>query len=234
MTTPKGYHLHAGTINGHAYDVIATLKSKNVKTGNMAQVWILLRDTNPVAAVKSGIDAATICRACPFASGQGCYVQVANAPLSIFRAMQRGNYPHLAPAQYASIFAGRMVRFGAYGDPSLIPLAIIKRIAASAEGWTGYTHYWSHMTASTRRAYGRYLMASTETTAGYCQATAAGLRCFHVSPVKPAGAIECLSTSSGMSCADCRLCAGTSRIGARSVWIAPHGAKRGKAAAASV
>ena len=51
-------------------------KSVNVKTGDMVQIWILNKNINPVEAVMSGIDAKTICKGCPFASGNGCYVNV--------------------------------------------------------------------------------------------------------------------------------------------------------------
>src|SRR4051812_12366646 len=74
---PNGYVLHRGIVSGHAYTVIVTgvyRKSKNRKTGKMLQIWFLLDDVNQVEAVQIGIDAETVCRDCPFASGNGCYV----------------------------------------------------------------------------------------------------------------------------------------------------------------
>ena len=125
---PSGYLLHKGTVNGSPFVVIATFRSGNVKTGNMVQVWILLEDHHPVQGVASGLDASTICRGCPFASGNGCYVNVGQAPRSIWSAYHRGNYPVLERADYGKVFQGRKVRFGAYGNPTLIPLTIVEAI----------------------------------------------------------------------------------------------------------
>jgi hypothetical protein len=44
--------------------VIATLHSENRKTGDMVQVWVLVRNESPWDAVKSGTD-ASVCFDCP-------------------------------------------------------------------------------------------------------------------------------------------------------------------------
>lgn len=41
-----------------------TTKSKNVKTGNMIQIWILVKAENPIEASKSGND-SLVCGTCP-------------------------------------------------------------------------------------------------------------------------------------------------------------------------
>jgi len=76
------------------YVVIATglsRESKNTKTGDMVQLWILTKAENPVAAVKSGND-AIVCGACPLrgdhGAGRACYVKVFQAPLAIWKAYQ--------------------------------------------------------------------------------------------------------------------------------------------------
>jgi hypothetical protein len=72
---PNGFLLHEGiTPSGAPFVAIATMHSRNPKTGDMVQIWFLLRDVNPVQAVKEGIDAETICVGCKFASGNGCYI----------------------------------------------------------------------------------------------------------------------------------------------------------------
>jgi len=181
--------------------------------------------------VSSGLDAETICKSCPFASGNGCYVNVGQAPTSIWRAYHRNAYPTAYPKDYPALFAGRKVRFGAYGNPTLLPLAIVKAIASASEGWTGYFHDWR--TNPLAHGYSQYFMASTETASSYKLATALGFRTFHVSPTKPAAAIECLSDSHGMACSQCKLCSGLTKHGKPSVWINPHGftVKRAVAAA---
>jgi len=139
---PTGYLLHEGAVNGSEFVVIATMSSKNDKTGDMTQIWFLLRDVKPQQAVISGLDANTICRECVFASGNGCYVNVAKAPTSVWKSYHRGNYPKLDPKNYGQVFRGRKIRFGAYGNPSLLPIAIVKAIASVSKGWTGYFHDW--------------------------------------------------------------------------------------------
>ena len=236
---PTGYLLHTGTVAGRAYVAIATLETDNPKTGDMVQVWFVLRDVHPVQAVKEGIDFATVCRDCPFASGKGCYVNVGQAPLAVWKAFHRGRYPFLAPADYGRIFGNRRVRFGAYGNPTLLPLPLVDRIARISDGWTGYFHDWRSNPQA--QAYGRYFMASTETADSFKAAVAAGFRTFHVSPQKPAGSIECLSDAKGMTCAECRLCNGRFNSAGQafrpmaqrerpSIWINPHGSRSAKAA----
>ena len=236
---PTGYLLHTGQVNGRPFVAIATLETANRKTGDMVQVWFVLLDVHPVQAVKEGIDFATVCRDCPFASGKGCYVNVGQAPLAVWKAFHRGRYPFLAPADYGRIFGNRRVRFGAYGNPTLLPLPLVDRIARISDGWTGYFHDWRSNPQA--QAYGRYFMASTETADSFKAAVAAGFRTFHVSPERPAGAVECLSDAKGKTCAECRLCNG--RFGSAgqpfrpmaqrerpSIWINPHGSRSAKAA----
>ena len=210
---------------------IATLKTSNRKTGNMVQIWLLHPEINPVELVKSGLDATTICNGCPFASGKGCYVNTGQAPLSVFKAYKRGSYKTLSPKDYDTVFSGRKVRFGAYGNPSLLPISIVKAIASASDGWTGYFHDWREMSDEKRIAYSEYFMASTETEDSRRLADSLGMRYFHVSPTKPKDAIECLSTAKGISCADCKLCSGISKARLPSVWINPHGTKKTKAIA---
>lgn len=232
MKQPTGYLLHEGVINQLPFVAIATLKTSNRKTGNMVQIWFLLRDINPVQAVKNCIDSFTVCSGCPFASGAGCYVNVGQAPLGIWKAYKRGRYTQLEPKDYATVFSGRKVRFGAYGNPSLLPLAMVKAIAQASAGWTGYFHDWR--TNPYAKQYAAFFMASTETQDSYRLASSLGFRSFHVSPNKPEDAIECLadSTNGRVQCATCKLaCNGGER---RNVWIAPHGSRENKAITVSL
>ena len=227
-----GYVLHRGIVNGEPYVVIATMETSNRKTGNMVQVWFLLENHNPVQAVKRGLDASTICRECPFSAGNGCYVNVGQAPLAIWKAYKRGGYTDLIPAHYSNAFSGRKIRFGAYGNPTLLPLSMVKAIASVSSGWTGYFHDWKSNPLA--HGYSAYFMASTETESSLRLASALGFRTFHVSPIKPAGALECLSETKGMECAQCKLCAGLSKQRQPSIWINPHGTKKARASKAAM
>jgi hypothetical protein len=229
---PSGYLLHESTIDGKPYIAIATLNSENRKTGDMVQIWFLLRDVSPVDAVQSGLDASTVCKDCPFASGNGCYVNVGQAPLSVWRGFHRGIYPVLNPVDYSTVFAGRKIRFGAYGNPSLLPVSIVKAIASVSAGWTGYFHDWK--TNPFAAEYAKYFMASTETESSFRMAQSLGFRTFHASPVQPVDSMECLSETKGIACAVCKLCAGLSKARLPSIWINPHGSKTAKANAVAL
>lgn len=232
MKKPTGYLLYEGVTNREPYVAIATMESSNEKTGNMVQIWFLLKNHNPVEAVKSGLDSDTICNGCRFSNGQGCYVNVGQAPLGIWKAYCKGAYPACEPRDYAKVFSGRKVRFGAYGNPSLLPLSIIKSIVQFAKGWTGYFHDWK--TNPLAKEYAKYFMASTETEWSYKLAKEMSLRTFHVSPIQPANTIECLSETKNMQCKDCQLCQGLNKSRLPDVWINPHGSKVSKAVAVAM
>lgn len=227
-----GYALYRGETNGAPFVAIATLSTSNRKTGDMVQIWFLLEKVNPVQAVKEAIDAQTVCRDCPFASGNGCYVNVGQAPLAIWKAFHRGAYPDLNPCDYGRVFGGRKIRFGAYGNPSLLPVSIVTAIASVSEGWTGYFHDWKTNPFATE--YAKFFMASTETENSFRMAQSLGFRTFHASPIKPDNAIECLSDAKGITCDKCKLCSGLSKSRLPSVWINPHGSKASKANAVAM
>jgi hypothetical protein len=235
MKKSNTYIIHRGTVNGQSYVVAASgfvRSSDNRKTGDMIQIWFLLEDVDPVAVVKSGLDASTICQGCPFASGNGCYVNVGQAPLAIYNSIKRG-LPEMMPKDYAKFFTGKKVRFGAYGNPTLLPISKVKAIAKASSGWTGYFHNWKTMPEAKRNAYNQFFMASTETSSSLELARSLQLRVFHVSPVQPENTVECLSDSKGLTCAQCQLCQGWNKP-AKSVWINPHGATVKKASAVAM
>lgn len=202
-------------------------KSANVKTGDMIQIWILNRNLHPVIAQQLGKD-KVVCGDCPLrpanaAAGEArCYVQTDRAPAAVWRAYQAGRYPALPSAD---VFAGRAVRFGAYGDPAKLPLALLAEIASKASRWTGYTHQWSNPLSA---GYRPYLMASADDVEAQLQATAAGWRTFRVAPAgssfRLADEISCPASKeagSRTTCAKCALCRGAS-VRAKNVVIQAH------------
>lgn len=217
---------------------IATTGSTNVKTDDMVQIWIIDRNMHPVESIQSGKDASHQCEGCPFASGNGCYV--APMPLmAIWRKFQLNGYPVLPYRSLAwdDFWKGKRVRFGAYGNPSMIPLAIVANIASHAEKYTGYFHNWHKMSVLEAQAYGNFFMASCEPW-NVRHAQRIGLRTFtvypeNVTPPENAG-IECLADARGLTCSECGLCDGTKRSAKRStplpsVWITVHGYKTKRA-----
>lgn len=214
MATASHGVLYEGpsAIDGAPIVVIATVGSANAKTGDMAQVWILRSDIEPHTAKAQGLD-ASICGACP--NRAACYVTVHQAPLSVFRAYKRGRYVHITP----EMLAGKAIRWGAYGDPSLIPLDIVQRANAVAKMWTGYTHQWN---AAHGQQFRGIFMASVESERQERMLNAFGWGTFRVGLRD--GSDQRKSTlcasKAGVSCAACGKCDG--RLA--SIYIPAHGA----------
>jgi hypothetical protein len=194
--------------------------SDNRKTGDMIQVWILVRSMDPVRAIKEGLD-RLICGNCVHrgngdGSGRSCYVNAGQAPQGIWRAWKAGNYPLLRSLE---CFAGRKVRFGAYGDPTHLPLSLALAIAGASSGWTGYTHQWRKPSLQPWRSL---LMASVDSVAELVIARSLGWSTFRVGSEASPGESLCASERIGTPCMDCLICAGA-RGGLESVHIPPHG-----------
>lgn len=243
---PNGVIMYQGPsiIDGAPIVVIATGlrgKSRNAKTGDMVQTFILRADVDPQDATHSGAD-ASICGDCPHRGrieggrnvGRSCYVTVWQAPKAIWQAFQRGIYPTAAPEEIAALFAGRMVRLGAYGDPGAVPVTVWQSALAQASGWTGYTHQWR----TAPRALASLCMASVETDAQARAARLQGWRTFRVraegQPLAPKLEFICPASDEAgkkTDCATCRACMGTAGKAKASPVIVAHGAGR-KAASA--
>lgn len=209
--------------------------STNRKTGDMLQTWIMRADVDPITALATDSD-ASICGACPLRGilsdgkrkGRACYVNVGQAPLSVWRAFDRGSYPRMSPETVARLITGRAIRLGAYGDPAMVPVDVWQTLITGARTWTGYTHQWR-----ARPEYRGILMASADTVADRRDARAEGWRAFYVVPAQTdiraiGGAMECAATRdrAPLQCADCGACAGTrngATTGAVDVVIRAHG-----------
>jgi len=213
--------------------IATTRKSKNTKTGNMVQVWILHRNISPIDAVKQGKD-AVICFDCKH-RGNGfakrtCYVNL-RSPQAIWKAYRRGRYPFLATASYSAVFSDRKIRFGAYGEPVRIPLPIVDALTRVAKGWTGYTHQWRR---AEFQAYRAYVMASVDSESEAQEAVRMGWRYFrvreHGARLLP-GEINCPASDEcghKTTCERCGLCNGV-RFTAdprKSITIQVHGSGR--------
>jgi hypothetical protein len=203
--------------------VIATEKSGNRKIGNMIQIWITPKNQTVTESRRSGQDAKLQCQGCPLASNHGCYVASYYVD-SIQKSAWAGKKPKAKnKKEIAQFFKDRFVRFGAYGNPSKIPLSLVKLIAKESKGWTGYFHDWHKMKPTKAKAYGEFFMASCE-PGNQAKAQSLGLRTFTTrSPqdAPHAGSIDCPS-SKGVKCQDCRLCSGTTTR-AKNVSIPVHG-----------
>lgn len=208
MQKPNGYLIYEGPsmLDGQPIIGVATLASSNIKTGNMAQLWILRADMHPSEALKSQAD-ASICGGCPHRQSLGgaCYVTVHRAPAQVWKQYRAGRYPSDWDPE---AFTGRKVRLGAYGDPAALPAPIIERLVSKARGWTGYTHQTRH--PNFQKELLQWVMVSVDTPRQALKAHSQGLRTFRVrttdSPLLD-GEVVCLSEQ-GVSCIECGLCNG--------------------------
>lgn len=226
-------------LNGKPIMVVATgfKRSKNEKTGNMLQTWVLSDEDNPLNAVKSGA-AQSVCGHCPLGGRLQpdgtyklgvCYINLIQGPQNVYRAIQQGSYERLNRRRHARFFQGRPIRFGSYGDPVAAPLELWEWLASLASHHTGYTHQFRHCSP----AYGRLLMASCETEADRVCAHNLGYRTFRVrhteQPLLPGEIICPASEEAGKvrTCENCRACHGnpSGQPGRADVAIIAHGLK---------
>lgn len=218
-------------LNGEPIVAIATMGSKNPKTGDMIQVWIIPAKVAPTRAVKNGKDFA-VCGDCPQRHylGGACYVKPYQAPLSVYKAFRRGNYGTLTARKLAkALHEGKHIRLGAYGDPCAVPLHVWDHLLDGGKRkHTGYTHQWRNPRF---QEYRRYLMASADSPKDADDARNLGWRYFRVTkegdPVMPREFV-CMSERerNPLTCNDCMACDGTGDRAhlAASVRIQVHGA----------
>jgi hypothetical protein len=223
----NGYLLH----ETEAYAVIATLESENEKTGNMIQIWILVRGEKPTLALRNGKN-HIVCLDCKHqgtdSQKRTCYVNLGQGPRAVWEAYSEGKYPYLPIARYSEVFANRAVRFGAYGEPVLIPLPIVRAIVAVSNGHTGYTHQWRKPEFSEYRAY---IMASCDSMAEYAMAKQLGWRTFRVRTADSAVLAREISCPASdemgkrTQCVRCKLCSGStgSNDARKDIVIVVHG-----------
>ena len=191
--------------------------SHNPKTGEMVQLWIVLRDMAPHEATRSGEDSA-VCGLCPkrpSAERNGalpCYVRAFQGPRSVWQA-SRDQSVDTEGALRAIERSGRAIRLGAYGDPAALPIDLVTALAFAARGHTGYTHQWRQQSAQAFRAL---LMASADTPGDRDLAHVMGWRTFRAIDRRQVFAdlapneIFCPSAQ-GVQCNDCGLCDGSRR-----------------------
>ena len=218
-------------IDGAPIVAIATLESRNGKTGDMVQTWILREDISPLDAIATRAD-RSICGNCVHRGDvdheRTCYVDASRAPSMVFDAYHRGQYIDLSndPETVAMLIAQRIVRMGAYGDPAMVPIKQWRMLLAGSAGRTGYTHAWRRMWS---QALKPYVMASVDSVKEQDIARAMGWRTFRVRteseglqvnefacPASPEGGLR-------KQCITCKACDGADRAGKASAAIIVHG-----------
>ena len=224
---PNGYILFEGAsaIDGTDIVAILTLTSSNVKTGKMSQLWILNAEHSPIEASKKGLD-VSVCGGCKLrhSLGGACYVNLGQAPNSIFKAFKKGSYEKLPIDKY-SVLEGSKIRFGAYGDPYAIPMDILASLKAVSINNTGYTHQWKNSSDEVLKGGS---MASVDNVEEQREAVANGWRTFRVARLDEElldNEILCRNITKGVQCTDCSLGSGN-KIGAKNIVVPVHGSRK--------
>ncbi len=212
--------------DGAAIAAIATgfnKPSSNSKTGDMIQIWIIRTDTPPHKAVENNHD-VSVCGHCTHRRGRGgdCYVLPFQAPLAVYKQYKANKYPRVTNADISTLFAGLAVRFGAYGDPAFIPIAIIKSIIAAASVSIGYTHQAANakITINSKDYLKSVFMASADSTRHAARLNAQGWQTFRVSydSEEETKDILCKAEAEGLNCLLCQSCDASENI-----FIPAHG-----------
>lgn len=234
-----GYIIYRGPslLDGKPIVVVAiTGESKNGKTGNLVQTYIMADNgKSPVESARLWDD-VSVCGDCKHRRGTGgsCYVNLGQGARSVMDGIMRGIYPLDDGYMVAAAVFNRKVRLGTYGDPAAVPAWVWEGLLHTAAGHTGYTHQWASGKAEHVK---RWCMASVDTLGETVRAQAAGWRTFRVKAPDALAAfareMPCpASEEQGkrLTCEDCMACSGGDSKKA-SVTIVVHGSLKNRFAA---
>lgn len=226
MKNPTGYTLYEGpsVLNGEPIVAVLVIHSKNAKTGNMMQTYIMDARDNPVETSWLGRD-ESVCGLCPARHSLDghCYVVLGHGPQMVWKAWQRGRYPSITRRHLRKL-QGRALRLGTYGDPAAVPFRVWKPLVDISGTHTGYTHQLHHPHFDDRLL--QVCMVSTEDDRSSQALQTRGVRTFRAKhPEDPLldGEILCpYESATDIQCIDCGLCSGSDSK-APSIAIDVHG-----------
>lgn len=177
-----------------------------------------------------------VCGDCPFSGNSGnrkCYTHKFmqfSGFLSQLRSIATqypdwDSIPDFSPEigeKIVSLARGVYVRFGTYGEPTLIDLPLVSSICLVAKNWTGYSHQYFR-----KPEYAAFFQASLENIGQLPLAEKLGFRAFVATKqaLPGSGLVNCpASKESGYksTCSKCGLCSGTAGKGQKSIWILQH------------
>jgi len=209
--------------------------SSNRKTGEMLQQTNMFKHEKPVEAARNHKD-ETVCGTCPHRwfspdpnADRSCYVNLGQQVTSVWNAWQRGSY---APITDKEVYKDAMksgvvinnLRFGAYGNPSVMPVDVVDEWIEASNGHTGYMHDWKD-----KPEYAGRFQASVDSVEEYHEAKDLGFNTFRIDgttdgrPMK--GETLCINTAKpSIKCIDCMLCDGKSR----DIYNHTHGSRKNR------
>ena len=173
--------------------------------------------------------AEKVCFDCPFRGYLKCYthkyqqyagfVSMLKSIVREFTTLDFVPYVGSATEKILCMAKGRYIRFGTYGEPTLIPLDLVASMVNVSKSHTGYTHQWAK-----NLDFAKYFMASTHSEAQANHATKLGFRSFIATDKPIKTAVTCpASKEAGFksTCEKCGLCSG-SRKGTKNIVILEH------------
>ena len=213
--------------------------NKKISDGNeLVQTYTFSKDQWLLASTSSGfgmkkffkLDSSN-CMDCPYSGNQGkggCYTHKFNQYvgfLSMLRSIKASDLTPLDAEKFldaVSMCKDSYVRFGTYGEPSLLNYSLVKNMAYASKSWTGYTHQWKKVWAL---PYSKYFMASTHNKEETYKARQKNYRSFIASTSGTEKAVTCpASAEAGFksNCASCGLCSGMLGKGKKDIKILEH------------
>lgn len=183
---PNTYNFYSGISpigDKQPIKAVATGFSKpslNSKTGDCLQVFFYNADGYFWDHIKDGSD-SSVCGGCPFRydpeTGQRlCYVNF-NSMNVPFKVSKKSSTPEFDWNKVKQSLPNKPIRLGAYGDPVLLPIELIKKLAGNGNTILGYTHQWRDDRFSEHM---QYLMASCDCLDDVIEAKAKGYSTYRV------------------------------------------------------
>lgn len=169
------------------------------------------------------------CLGCPFSFSSGtelsgqCYTHKGPQRMGLASMLRRISKLDIKPfnesdfdklMQKVDIIKPNLVRFGAYGEPTLLPMYVVKQL--TKYNHTGYTHAWRKFPQ-----YAGIFQASVHSLVELAQANQLGYKTFRIADVKERSEALCPASKEAgkkKTCVECRMCNGAMK----NVVIAQH------------
>lgn len=169
------------------------------------------------------------CLGCPFSFSSGtelsgqCYTHKGPQRMGLASMLRRISKLDIKPfsegefdklMQKVDIIKPNLVRFGAYGEPTLLPMYVVKQL--TKYNHTGYTHAWRKFPQ-----YAGIFQASVHSLVELAQANHLGYKTFRIADVKERSEALCPASKEAgkkKTCVECRMCNGAMK----NVVIAQH------------
>tara|TARA_R110000787_G_scaffold18353_9_gene56331 strand:- start:63 stop:872 length:810 start_codon:yes stop_codon:yes gene_type:complete len=193
--------------------------------------WVLASTSKGFGMKKFFALDGSNCLDCPYSGNQGkggCYTHKFNQYVGFLSMLRSISIEDLTPLdrdkqnEIIKMSFNTYVRFGTYGEPSLLPISLINGISYVADGWTGYTHQWEKKWAN---EYSQWFMASTHDAKEQRKARTIGFRSFIATTIGTEKAVSCPASKEmdyKSNCAKCGLCSGMLGKGTKDIKILEH------------